>query len=42
MLEHYSHIRLKAKRDALDALDAHRQAEDLASGLGASTQEPIQ
>ena len=28
MLEHYSHIRLKAKRDALDALDAHREQED--------------
>jgi hypothetical protein len=25
MLEHYSHIRLKAKREALDALDAHRE-----------------
>jgi len=28
MLEHYSHIRLRAKRDALDALDAHREQED--------------
>jgi len=27
MLEHYSHIRLKAKRDALDALDASREQE---------------
>jgi integrase len=27
MLEHYSHIRLKAKRDALDALDASRERD---------------
>jgi integrase len=33
MLEHYSHIRLQAKRDALDALDARREAkfEEIAS-----------
>jgi integrase len=28
MLEHYSHIRLQAKRQALDALDAHRAATE--------------
>ena len=26
MLEHYSHIRIEAKRQALDALDAARRA----------------
>jgi len=26
MLEHYSHVRLQAKREALDALDARREA----------------
>jgi hypothetical protein len=28
MLEHYSHIRIDAKRQALDALDAPRRGTD--------------
>jgi hypothetical protein len=27
MLEHYSHVRVEAKREALDALDARREAK---------------
>jgi integrase len=36
MLEHYSHVRLQAKREALDALDARREArfEEIASKSG--------
>ena len=31
MLEHYSHIRLEAKRQALEALDARRAEPDAAT-----------
>jgi hypothetical protein len=34
MLEHYSHIRIDAKRQALDALDNLRRAGDAANGNG--------
>ena len=30
MLEHYSHVRLEAKRQALEALDARRAEPDVA------------
>ena len=35
MLEHYSHVRVEAKREALDALDARREAkfEEISSKL---------
>jgi integrase len=41
MLEHYSHIRLKAKRDALDALDAHREQEDRDQKPAPASGEPV-
>ena len=34
MLEHYSHIRIDAKRQALDALDNLRRSGDAANGNG--------
>jgi hypothetical protein len=34
MLEHYSHIRIDAKRQALDGLDDLRRAGDSADGNG--------
>jgi intergrase/recombinase len=34
MLEHYSHIRIDAKRQALDALDTLRRGGDAADGNG--------
>jgi hypothetical protein len=34
MLEHYSHIRIDAKRQALDALDSLRRGGDGANGNG--------
>ena len=34
MLEHYSHIRIDAKRQALDALDTLRRGTDPANGNG--------
>ena len=34
MLEHYSHIRIDAKRQALDALDNLRRVGDAANGNG--------
>ena len=34
MLEHYSHIRIDAKRQALDALDNLRRGDDAANGNG--------
>ena len=34
MLEHYSHIRIDAKRQALDGLDNLRRASDTANGNG--------
>ena len=34
MLEHYSHIRIDAKRQALDGLDSLRRASDTANGNG--------
>ena len=34
MLEHYSHIRIDAKRQALDALDTLRRGGDAANGNG--------
>jgi hypothetical protein len=34
MLEHYSHIRIDAKRHALDGLDNLRRASDTANGKG--------
>jgi len=42
MPEHYSHIRLKAKRDALDALDAHREQEDRDQKQAPASGEPVQ
>jgi integrase len=35
LLEHYSHIRVDAKRQALDALDNLRRGADAANGNGA-------
>ena len=42
MLEHYSHIRIDAKRQALDALDVHRGTVLPAkgNGNGSDPQEP--
>ena len=40
MLEHYSHIRLEAKRQALEALEARRAEPD--SATEATTTETIQ
>ena len=34
MLEHYSHIRIDAKRQALDALDNQRRVGDAGNGNG--------
>ena len=34
MLEHYSHIRIDAKRQALDTLDNLRRGTDAANGNG--------
>ncbi len=42
MLEHYSHIRLKAKRDALDALDAQREQEDRDQKSSEDSDNPVQ
>ncbi len=38
MLEHYSHIRIDAKRQALDALDNLRRGGDAANGNGKPAQ----
>ena len=39
MLEHYSHIRIDAKRQALDALDNLRRGSDAAGGNGKALNE---
>jgi hypothetical protein len=39
MLEHYSHIRIKAKRQALDALDDLRRGSDAANGSGTAQKD---
>src|SRR6188768_479849 len=39
MLEHYSHIRIDAKRQALDALDNLRRGGDAANGNGKPTND---
>ena len=39
MLEHYSHIRIDAKRQALDGLDNLRRASDAANGNGKPTND---
>ena len=39
MLEHYSHIRIDAKRQALDALDNLRRGGDGANGNGNSAND---
>jgi hypothetical protein len=39
MLEHYSHIRIDAKRQALDALDNLRRSGDAANGNGKPTND---
>jgi len=41
MLEHYSHIRIDAKRQALDALDAQRQLVAAGKGNGNGQQAEI-
>ena len=40
MLEHYSHIRIDAKRQALDALDAARRGEEGNGNAGNGNGEP--
>ena len=40
MLEHYSHIRIDAKRQALDALDVHRGRVLPEAGSGGDPQDP--
>ena len=40
MLEHYSHIRIDAKRQALDALDNLRRGDDAANGNGEPANDP--
>jgi hypothetical protein len=39
MLEHYSHIRIDAKRQALDALDNLRRSGNAANGNGKPTND---
>jgi integrase len=41
MLEHYSHIRIDAKRQALDALDAERRRTDGNGGNGGGHDAPL-
>lgn len=42
MLEHYSHIRLKAKREALDALEAHHDEADRTETTADGPPKPVQ
>ena len=42
MLEHHSHIRIDAKRQALDALDAARRLDgEMSEWLSASAVQPL-
>ena len=42
MLEHYSHIRIDARRKALDALDESRERADASPNAQPTPSEPVQ